>query len=319
MPEPLDRTSRTLSSSSAHAPDLVVATHGLSRHFGYRKAVDDLTISVPRGTIAGFVGPNGSGKTTTIRMLLGLLRPTSGSATILGQAISHPREYLPRVGAVCESPVFYPGLSGRKNLEVLAQLGGHPRSRIDHVLEIVGLDSRARDPVGKYSLGMKQRLGLAMALLPEPELLILDEPTNGLDPLGIIELRDQLRGMRDRGTTLFISSHLLGELEQVTDWLVMILEGNAVFNGPAHELVDRRGELVVEAADPTQLNLVAGIATAAGYRVTWTDSSLRIACPVDWASELQRCAAEAGAMGVTIRAREASLEEGFLAMLRGER
>jgi len=116
MPEPLDRTSRTLSSSSAHAPDLVVATHGLSRHFGHRKAVDDLTISVRRGTMAGFVGPNGSGKTTTIRMLLGLLRPTSGSGTILGQAISHPREYLPRVGAVCESPVFYPGLSGRKNL-----------------------------------------------------------------------------------------------------------------------------------------------------------------------------------------------------------
>ena len=319
MTELLDRTSRKSSSSSAGTPDLVIATHGLSRHFGHRKAVDDLTISVPRGTIAGFVGPNGSGKTTTIRMLLGLLRPTSGSATILGKGISNPREYLPRVGAVCESPVFYPSLSGRKNLEVLAQLGGHPLSRIDHVLEIVGLDSRAKDPVGKYSLGMKQRLGLAMALLPDPELLILDEPANGLDPLGIIELRDQLRSMRDQGTTLFISSHLLGELEQVTDWLVMILEGKAVFNGPACELVDRRGELVVEAAEATQLDLVAGIATAAGYRATRVDGSLRIACPVDWASELQRCAAEAGATGVTIRAREASLEEGFLAMLRGER
>src|SRR5436190_15517411 len=299
--------------------DLVIATRGLSRRFGQRRAVDDLTISVPRGTIAGFVGPNGSGKTTTIRMLLGLLRPTSGSATILGKEISHPRQYLPRVGAVCESPVFYPSLSGRKNLEVLAQLGGHPSSRIDHVLEIVGLDSRAKDPAGKYSMGMKQRLGLAMALLPEPELLILDEPTNGLDPLGIIELRDQLRGMRDRGTTLLISSHLLGELEQVTDWLVMILEGKAMFNGPAHDLVDRRGELVVEAADPTDLELVAAIATAAGHRARWVDRSLRIVCPVDWASELQRRAVEAGASGVAIRVREASLEEAFLAMLRGER
>jgi ABC-2 type transport system ATP-binding protein len=296
-----------------------IATRGLTRRFGRRRAVDDLTIRVPRGTISGFVGPNGSGKTTTIRMLLGLLRPTSGSATILGEDISRPRAYLPRVGAVCESPVFYPGLSGRRNLEVLAQLGGHPRSRIDHVLEIVGLDSRANDPAVKYSMGMKQRLGLAMALLPEPELLILDEPTNGLDPLGIIELRDQLRSMRDHGTTLFISSHLLGELEHVTDWLVMILDGKAMFNGPAHELLDRRGELVVEAADAAQLELVAGIATTAGYRATRVDGSLRVVCPVDWASELQRRAVGAGAHGIAIRARESSLEEAFLAMLRGER
>jgi ABC-2 type transport system ATP-binding protein len=221
--------------------DLVIATHGLGRRFGQRQAVDDLTISVPRGTIAGFVGPNGSGKTTTIRMLLGLLRPTSGGATILGKEIGHPREYLPRVGAVCESPVFYPGLSARRNLEVLAHLGGNPRSRIDEVIEIVGLDRRAKDPARTYSLGMKQRLGLAIALLPDPDLLILDEPANGLDPLGIIELRDQLRSMRDQGKTLFISSHLLGELEQVTDWLVMILDGKAVFNGPARELADRLG------------------------------------------------------------------------------
>jgi ABC-2 type transport system ATP-binding protein len=299
--------------------DAAIATRGLTKHFGRRKAVEGLTVSVPRGTICGFVGPNGSGKSTTIRMLLGLLRPTAGSATVLGEGISRPSAYLPRVGAVTETPTAYPSLSARKNLEVLAQLGGHPSSRIDRVLEIVGLEGRAKDPVGGYSLGMRQRLGLAMALLPDPELLILDEPTNGLDPLGIIELREQLRGMRDQGTTLFISSHLLGELERVSDWLVMIREGRAVFNGAARDLVARGSDVTVEAPEAAQLELVARIATAAGYRVTRADQALRIACPAGWAAELERRAADAGARGVVVRAREASLEESFLAVLRGER
>lgn len=308
------RQAISLSSDS----DLVIETHGLSKHFGQRKAVDALTIRVPRGTITGFIGPNGAGKTTTIRMLLGLLRPTSGSATILGKEISHLRAYLPRVGALIESPAFYPGLSGRKNLEVITRLGGYPGSRIDQVLEIVGLDRRAKDPVRKYSLGMKQRLGLAMVLLPEPEFLILDEPTNGLDPFGIIEMRDLLRGMRDQGKTILVSSHLLGELEQVCDWLVILHEGKTLFNGSANALVERRSELVVEAADAAQRDLVVGIARAAGYRVQLLNGSLRIACPADWASELKLRAQDAGATDITISRREASLEESFLAMLKGE-
>lgn len=221
--------------------DPVVSTENLSKHFGPSKAVDNLTITVPRGTITGFIGPNGSGKSTTIRMLLGLLRPTFGAATVLGEDIRNPGAYLPRVGAVSESPVFYPSLSGRKNLEALAELGGHPRSRVDRLLESVGLDKRAKDPVRKYSLGMKQRLGLAMALLPDPELVILDEPANGLDPLGVIGLREQLRDMREQGRTLFLSSHLLGELEHVCDWLVMILDGKAVYNGSPQELAAKAG------------------------------------------------------------------------------
>src|SRR6266568_1725631 len=248
---------------------LAIETHGLSKHFGQRKAVDGLTISIPAGTIAGFVGPNGAGKTTTIRLLLGLVRPSEGRATILGKPLTDPRSYLPRVGALIEAPAFYPSLSGRTNLEVLAHLGGHPRSRVSQLLEMVELSDRAKDPVRKYSQGMKQRLGVAVALLPDPELLILDEPANGLDPLGIIQMRDLLRRLREQSKTIFI--------------------------GPARDLLDRRGELVVEAEEATQLDLVARIATAAGYTVTPVNGSLRIACPLDWASELDRRAREAGA------------------------
>jgi ABC-2 type transport system ATP-binding protein len=225
---------------------LAIETHGLSKRFGKRKAVDDLTISIPTGTIAGFVGPNGAGKTTTIRLLLGLIRPDAGSATILSRPLTDLRSYLPHVGALIEAPSFYPGMSGRANLEVLAYLGGYPRSYIDHVLEVVELGDRAKEPVGKYSQGMKQRLGVAMALLPDPDLLILDEPTNGLDPLGIIRMRDLLRHLREQGKTILLSSHLLGELEQIIDWLVMLHEGKALFSGPAHELLDRHKETSLE-------------------------------------------------------------------------
>jgi ABC-2 type transport system ATP-binding protein len=239
-------TSQAGRTASPDGNPLVIETHGLSKHFGPQKAVDGLTMSVPAGCITGFVGPNGAGKTTTIRMLLGLIRPSAGSATVLSKPIAHPRTYLPRVGALIESPAFYPSLSGRKNLQVLAHLGGFSRARIDQVLEMVDLSSRAKDLVGKYSLGMKQRLGVAMALLPDPDLLILDEPVNGLDPLGIIETRDLLRSLREQGKTIFLSSHLLGELEQVANWLVMINQGKAVFNGPAHELLT--GEASLEAS-----------------------------------------------------------------------
>ena len=313
-----DPSQTELAAYNAPGGTLAIETHGLSKYFGQRKAVDGLTISIPTGTIAGFVGPNGAGKTTTIRLLLGLVRPSAGSATILGQPLTHPERYLPRIGALVEAPAFYPSLSGRTNLEVLARLGGHPRSRIGQLLELVELSDRAKDPVRTYSQGMKQRLGVAMALLPDPELLILDEPANGLDPLGIIQMRDLLRHLRELGKTIFLSSHLLGELEQVTDWLVMLNLGKALFSGPAREFLDRRSELVVEAEEATQLDLVASIASAAGYTVTPDNGSLRIACPLDWASELNRRAREAGATHIVIRTEEASLEERFLAILKGE-
>jgi len=189
---------------------------------------------------------------------------------------------------------------------------------VSQVLELVELSDRAKDPVRTYSQGMKQRLGVAMALLPDPDLLILDEPANGLDPLGIIQMRDLLRRLREQGKTVFLSSHLLGELEQVTDWLVMLHQGKALFSGPARELLDRRSELVVEAEEATQLDLVARIAREAGYTVTPDNGSLRIACPLDFSSELNRRAREAGATHIVIRTKEASLEERFLAILKGE-
>jgi ABC-2 type transport system ATP-binding protein len=216
-----------------------IETQGLSKHFGKRTAVDRLTISVPAGTIAGFIGPNGAGKTTTIRLLLGLIRPDAGSATILGQPLTHSLGYLPRVGALIEAPAFYPSLSAQTNLDVLARLGGYPSSRVREMLDLVELSDRAHDRVGSYSLGMKQRLGIAMALLPDPDLLILDEPANGLDPLGIIATRDLLRRLHEQGKTIFLSSHLLGELEQVADWLVMLHQGKALYNGPARTFLDQ--------------------------------------------------------------------------------
>ena len=241
--DPAPDTSRAEQAASVSpGGTLAIETHGLRKYFGQRKAVDGLTISIPAGTIAGFVGPNGAGKTTTIRLLLGLVRPDAGSATILGHPLTHLARYLPRVGALIEAPAFYPSLSGRTNLEVLARLGNYSRSRVDQVLTLVELADRARDPVRTYSQGMKQRLGVAMALLPDPDLLILDEPANGLDPLGIIGVRDLLRRLREQGKTIFLSSHLLGELEQVTDWLVMLHQGKALFSGPASEFLDRSGE-----------------------------------------------------------------------------
>lgn len=297
--------------------DLAIATQGLTKRFHQRSAVDSLTMSIPRGTIAGFVGPNGAGKTTTIRLLLGLIRPTVGRATVLGRDITHPLAYLPRVGALIEAPAFYRGLSGRKNLEVLACLGGYPAERIGAVLDVVSLGDRANDRVGQYSLGMKQRLGIAMALLPDPELLILDEPANGLDPVGIIEIRDLLRRLRDEGKTIFLSSHLLGELERVADWLVILNHGQAVFHGPARDFFGNQSELIVATESTAQLEVVAQIASAAGYTARINAGVAHIACPQTYAGELSRSAAAAGVTLTEIRYSQGSLEEQFLALLKG--
>ncbi|MCA1692926.1 MAG: ABC transporter ATP-binding protein, partial [Actinobacteria bacterium] len=203
----------------------VIETRGLTKRYGGRTVVDSLDISVPTGVIAGFVGPNGAGKTTTLRMLLGLVRPTDGQGHVLGVPLTEPSGYLARVGALIESPAFYPGLSGERNLAVQTTLSGIEPGRIPVVLDRVGLAHRGADPYRTYSLGMKQRLGIAAALLGEPSLLILDEPTNGLDPAGIREMRELLRSLASYGRTIFVSSHLLAEVEQVCDWLVVIEAG----------------------------------------------------------------------------------------------
>src|ERR1700761_5806726 len=218
-------------------PSLAVSTTGLTKRFGERPGVDDVGLAIPRGSVSGFVGPNGAGKTTTIRMLLGLVRPTAGGGQVLGGSLADPASYLDRVGALIESPAFYPQLSGRDNLRALARLGRIPLSAVAPALERAGLSARADDRYRTYSLGMKQRLGIAAALLPAPELLILDEPTNGLDPAGIREMRGVMRGLADRGITVLVSSHLLAEIEAVCDQLVMIESGRIVFQGAVEGLL----------------------------------------------------------------------------------
>ncbi len=222
--------------------DIALQTEELTKRFGARTAVDRLTIRVERGDIYGFLGPNGAGKSTTLRMLLGLVRPTSGAIKFPVPGSSW--EYLKaraRVGAIIESPAFYENFSGRRNLQLLASLsGGVTKTRVEEVLDIVDLRDRAQDPVKVYSYGMRQRLGIAQALLPTPQLIILDEPTNGLDPQGIHQTRNLIRRLRDEfRLTVMLSSHLLTEIEQLCNRVGIIHEGRLLYEGDPEALVAR--------------------------------------------------------------------------------
>ena len=213
-----------------------ISSRGLTRHFGSVKAVESLDLDVPGGGVCAFLGPNGSGKTTTIRLLLGLLKPTAGTCEVLGRPAGD-LQALKRIGAMVENPSLYPHLTGRENLEITRLIRGCPRASIDEVLELVGLCDAADRPSQGYSLGMKQRLGLALALIHKPDLLILDEPTNGLDPAGIREMRELIRDLPKRlGVTIFLSSHLLAEVEQVADHVVILSKGRMRFQGSPAEL-----------------------------------------------------------------------------------
>lgn len=233
--------------SSPGVDEVVLRTRSLTKRYGSRLAVDGLNLEVLRGEIFGFLGPNGAGKTTTIRMILGLIAPTAGGAEILGRdLVAHRAEALPRVGALVETPALYHYMSGRDNLRAIgAVLGGAPETRIDAVLELVGLGLRARDRVKTYSLGMKQRLGVAMALLQDPDLLVLDEPANGLDPAGIVEMRDLMRRLAAEGKTIFISSHVLSEVRQICTRVAILNLGRLVTETTVDELVSGHGEFVV--------------------------------------------------------------------------
>jgi ABC-type multidrug transport system ATPase subunit len=214
----------------------LIETRNLTKRYGSRIiAVDSLSLTVRRGEVYGFLGPNGAGKTTTLRMLLGLIRPTSGTASVLGRPPGDP-ESLARIGALIESPAFYPHLSGWRNLCVIARYAGVPKERIEGALEAVELTDRASDKFRTYSQGMKQRLGVAAALLKDPELLILDEPTNGLDPAGMADMRALIRRLGSGDRTVLLSSHLLGEVEQICDRVGVIRNGKLVAQGTVGEL-----------------------------------------------------------------------------------
>ena len=223
-------------------PDNEIVVHGLTKQFRRVRAVDDLSFTVEPGRVTGFLGPNGAGKTTTLRMILGLVRPTAGTATIGGRRYADLTEPLRTVGAVLEASSFHRGRTGRNHLVVMCDAAGLPATRADEVLELVGLGAVARRKVRGYSLGMKQRLGIAAALLGDPQALILDEPANGLDPEGIHWMRGLLRGFADQGRTVLVSSHLLGEVQHLADDVVIIAGGRLVRQASVSELT---GELTV--------------------------------------------------------------------------
>ncbi|MDO8363966.1 MAG: ATP-binding cassette domain-containing protein [Actinomycetota bacterium] len=293
--------------------NLAISVRGLTKSFGDQRAVDDLSFDLARGTVTGFVGPNGAGKSTTIRMLLGLIQPSAGTASVLGHSISEPRGYLSRVGALVESPAFYPHLSGYRNLLVLTRLARLPATRVDEVLVVVGLADRGNDSYKDYSLGMKQRLGIAAALLHDPELLILDEPTNGLDPAGIVEIRTLLRELSERGTSVLVSSHNLSEIQAVCHGIVLIQHGRLLWSGAIDELLASHGATLVAAPEhANDVDALAVLVTTAGYGSTTRDDRVEIRAPGSWAAELNRQAMTAGITLRELTMRDASLEQTFL-------
>lgn len=236
-------------------PACAIETNDVTRRFGARTVVHQLNLRVPQSGIYGFLGLNGAGKTTTIRMLLGLIKADAGSIRVFGKPFS--LDVLRRIGALVEMPSLYSHLTGRENLEVTRRQIGAPRSRIDHALSVVHLTADADRLLGEYSLGMKQRLGVALALLNSPDLLILDEPTNGLDPAGIREMRDLLRSMpREHGVTVFLSSHLLSEVDQIAEYVGILHEGHLVFQGSLAELRERQNRQL--SLEDIFLNLTSG-------------------------------------------------------------
>jgi ABC-2 type transport system ATP-binding protein len=291
--------------------DAVVETHGLTKVYGKGiLAVDRLDLTVRRGEVYGFLGPNGAGKTTTLRMLLGLIRPTSGTATVAGAAPGTPQS-LVKVGAIVETPAFYPYLSGYDNLRLLALYAGVPVSRIATALEEVELTPRARHKFSTYSMGMKQRLGIAAALIKEPELLILDEPTNGLDPQGMADVRNLIIELGKGDRTVLVSSHLLGEVELMCTRIGVIRKGTLVAEGTIDDL---RGDAALRVratpADKAR-EVLEKDAGAANVRAL-EDGSFSVKVDLDRTAEINQHLVMAG-VGVTeLRADERSLTDVFM-------
>ena len=281
-------------------PTLALATRGLRKSYGSRLALDGLDLSVPAGVVYGFLGPNGAGKTTTMRVLTGLIHADGGAVELLGRPFTRrDRHRLFDVGALVESPAFYPYLSGRENLRALAASGAPtPAGRIDEVLEIVGLRDRASDPVSRYSLGMKQRLGIGGALLNDPSLLLLDEPSNGLDPAGIVAIRETLRHLASIGKTVFVSSHLLAEVQQMADVVGIIASGRLVREASMEDLLSSEGVVRVRVEPAEVAAASARLARlTAPDRVTPSRSEpgwISVQIRPDRTSEVNRSLAEAG-------------------------
>lgn len=294
----------------------IVETHSLTKRYGSGVlAVDSVDVSVRRGEVYGFLGPNGAGKTTTLRMLVGLIRPTSGSATIAGHAPGDPAG-LAKIGSLIESPGFYPYLSGRENLRVVADLAGVSHKRAEELLDLVELGSRAGRKFGTYSTGMKQRLGVAAALLKDPELVILDEPTNGLDPQGMAEMRKLIKEIGQGDRTVLLSSHLLGEVEQICDRVGVISNGHLVTQSTVQELLGEEGVLVrAQPIEQAQAFLTRMFGPAA---ISRRDGAIHLKTKPQNSADINRQLMSAGIGVSELRPFERSLEEVFF-QLTGEK
>lgn len=285
------------------------------RRGGSTVAVDRLDLVVPAGGVFGFLGPNGSGKTTTIRCLLGLVRPTGGTMRLLGRPVPGGlRDAIGRTGAIVETPALFPTVSARENLRHLGSIDGIGRRRVEEVLETVGLTARADDLVRKYSLGMRQRLALAAAILKEPELLILDEPANGLDPAGMREVRDILRRFAAEGRTVFVSSHILAEIEQTCDRVAIVARGRCVAQGTVAEVMASagRGSAMLVRVDDCEAGV--GVVRRAGFTAERVDGMVRVAIDPSRAAELTRLLAHHGQWVCELRPDIGGLEDVFLTL-----
>jgi ABC-2 type transport system ATP-binding protein len=299
----------------------VIRIEGLRKTYrrlrgGTTVALDGLDLEVPEGGVFGFLGPNGAGKTTTIRCLLGLVAPTAGRVSLVGSDV--PRDLpsvIRRVGSIVETPALFPRFTGRRNLEVLARIDGIGRKAVDDVLDRVGLGDRGNDLVKTYSLGMKQRLGIGAALLKDPAVLVLDEPANGLDPAGIVEVRELLRRLGAEGRTVFVSSHILSEIQQTADRVAILARGRCVRDGAvADVLASRGGEgLIARLRD-----LEAGRAALAeaGITATVAGDAIRVAVAPTEGERISRTLAERGLYVTELRREEVDLETVFLELTR---
>jgi ABC-2 type transport system ATP-binding protein len=305
-------------SSVNHAIEIEGLTKTFQRGRHRRSvAVAGLDVCVPAGGVYGFLGPNGAGKTTTIRCLLGLVRPTSGRMRVLGEDI--PRRLpaaIRRVGAIVETPALFPTMTGRENLQLLGAIDGVDRRRCDELLEQVGLAAAAGQAVRKYSLGMRQRLGLAAALLKDPELLILDEPANGLDPSGMREIRTLLRALGAEGRTVFVSSHLLSEVEQTCDSVAILSAGRCIVSGSVADVLGRAEAGLIVGVD--DLGRASAVLAEAGISAEHSDGHLRVAVPLDQSALVTRTLAAHDVWVTEMRPDHTTLEERFFELTEQE-
>ncbi len=297
----------------AYQDQYVIETSGLTKRYGSIVAVDGVSLRVPRGQVFGLLGPNGAGKTTTIGMLLGLAKPTAGSVKLFGVgAEGNSNELLRRVGAIVESPAFYPYLSGRNNLRFFQGISGRGQpDEIDGLLRTVGLSERAESKFRTYSLGMKQRLGLAYALLGDPDLLILDEPTNGMDPAGMVEVRELIRGLGNDGHTILLSSHLLNEVEQMCDSVAILSRGKLIVQGSVKEMLGGRGALRISTTNNEQAaEIVSSLSWVSEVRSE--DGRLVIVVPAGRSTEISAVLSEKGIYISEMMQTQESLEDYYL-------